>query len=283
MNYKLSIIVATYNSGRTLEETIISIIGQTYKNIELIIIDGCSSDNTVDIIRKYDSKVNYWISEQDDGLYYALNKGIDRATGDYIEIIGSDDFFINNQIISKVMAEIDDNVDILSTGCYVVDEKYNIQKYYGNAHAVNKKNFTGWMIPHAGMFVKTEIYRKYKFNTKYKIAADYDFFLKCYNEKRIFFKFCNYPTYYFSLNGISSNLAEIEKENKLIRSEYKLNSEKERSYIAISIGLLNKSIKKILDVLGMGRLWRRKISGWDLHNCNNYFCRWCRTKKGFYI
>ena len=88
---KITILTATFNSGKTLEQTISSVVNQDYKDIEYIIVDGASTDNTVDIIKKYEKYGIKWISEPDNGLYDALNKGFDMATGDYFQVLGSDD------------------------------------------------------------------------------------------------------------------------------------------------------------------------------------------------
>lgn len=271
---KISIIIATYNSGKTLRDTIRSIISQTYKNIELIIIDGNSKDNTLDIITEYSDYIGYFISEADDGIYYALNKGIDAATGDYICIIGSDDFFFDINVIEMVVENIDTNTDILSTSCYIVDEDLNIQLYYGNSHAKVKDRFPGWMIPHAGMYVKNAILKKYKFDVRYKIAADYDFFLKCYYDDNILFKFVDIPTYYFSNSGASSNEELIAKEVKKIKKSYGIREEvKIRSK---SVYYIKQKIKKFLDFIGLGKFWRIKFTHWEIHKCNNDYCRLCR-------
>ena len=91
----ISIITVSYNAVKTIEQTISSVVNQSYSNIEYIIIDGGSTDGTVDIIKKYEDRIAYWVSEPDGGIYDAMNKGIKVATGDYIQIIGADDFLIN--------------------------------------------------------------------------------------------------------------------------------------------------------------------------------------------
>ena len=109
---KISIVTVSYDVAGTIEQTISSVVNQTYENIEYIIIDGGSTDGTVDIIRKYEDKIAYWVSETDRGIYDAMNKGIDVATGDYIYFLGADDILFNLPIIS-ISNAWHDNIDIL--------------------------------------------------------------------------------------------------------------------------------------------------------------------------
>lgn len=269
---KITIITATYNCVSTLEQTILSVINQTYDDIEYIIIDGGSTDGTVDIIKKYSDKIAYWVSEKDEGVYYALNKGIEYATGDYIEIIGSDDYFYHSKVIENVVSCIESDTDILSTCCYIVNEKYKMEYYYTNEHAINKENYPGWMIPHGGMFVKKNIMKCLKFDTQFKIAADYDFFLKCYLNNNYKFKFVNMPVYYFSDSGISSNVDKINIENIKIKTKYSLdNNEKKDKQIFNNIKAM---IKSSLEFIDCGNVWMY-AKGWRYHKCTNKWCRWC--------
>ncbi|NNE56263.1 MAG: glycosyltransferase, partial [Flavobacteriales bacterium] len=100
---KVSIITVAWNSAETIQDTIESVIGQTYSNIEYIIVDGGSSDETVNIIKHFEEKISRWTSEPDDGIYDAMNKGIEMATGDYIGILNSDDFYADNTVVEDVM------------------------------------------------------------------------------------------------------------------------------------------------------------------------------------
>ena len=117
---KISIITVSYNAVATIEQTILSVINQTYENIEYIIIDGGSTDGTIDIIKKYKDKISYWVSEQDNGIYDAMNKGIDVATGDYIQFLNADDCLVNKEII-KIVKERRENQELIDINSHDSD------------------------------------------------------------------------------------------------------------------------------------------------------------------
>lgn len=179
---KVSLITVTYNSGKTLEGTIKSVLSQTYKNIEYLIIDGASIDNTINIIKEYVPKFNgnlKWLSEKDSGLYDAMNKGIRMATGDIIGIINSDDFFHRTDIISKVVEafEHDKSIEaIYGDVRFVNDNALNETiRYYSS------KNFSpccfrfGFMPAHPSFYTYKHNFEKYGYyKCDYKIAADYE-------------------------------------------------------------------------------------------------------------
>ena len=111
---KITIVSVVYNGVKTIENMIMSVVNQSYKNIEFIIIDGGSVDGTVDILKKYDTQITFWCSEKDNGIYDAMNKALDHVSGDYVQFIGADDFFISENVISDIVAEIDHNVSLYS-------------------------------------------------------------------------------------------------------------------------------------------------------------------------
>ena len=186
---KISIITTTYNSASTIEDTIQSVIEQDYQNIEYIIVDGLSSDNTLEIVNNYKSKIFKLISEKDSGIYDALNKGINAASGDIIALLHSDDFFIDKSVITKVVKAF---------------EETNADSVYGDLYYVAKNNTTkivrkwisgkykhgmflnGWMPPHPAFFVKKSCYEKYgAFNLNFKSAADYELMLRFLHKHKI--------------------------------------------------------------------------------------------------
>ena len=274
---KISIITVVYNRVATIEQTISSVVNQTYPNLEYIVIDGGSTDGTVDIIKKYEENIAYWVSEKDSGIYDAMNKGVQAATGDYIEFIGSDDCLCSYDVVAKVAEEIDDETDILSCSIYAVDEAHCTEIIINNSYAANKNTYHGEMIPHPGMFSRRVLLKKYPFDTKYKIASDYKFFLLCYYDDKVRFKFVDFPVVYFSRGGLSSTV-DTSKEGLAVSNELGLVfPEKEKGFLE----KCRTNMKEILTYMHVytflhENFWlpirRNRVKK---HHCNNKICRWC--------
>ena len=186
---KISIITATFNNEETIEDAIKSVSSQTYKNIEHIIIDGSSSDKTIQIIRKHQDKIAKIISEPDKGIYDALNKGIKNSTGDIIAFLHGDDIYADEKIIELAVQVIEnENIDSVYADLLYVS-KNNTNKIIRNWKAGKfkySKLKKGWMPPHPTFLVKKEIYKKYgEFDTSLKIAADYDIILRFLGKHKI--------------------------------------------------------------------------------------------------
>lgn len=268
---KITIITVSFNCEKTIEQTINSVLLQTYKDIEYIIIDGNSSDNTVNIIKKYEKNISYWISEPDSGIYNAMNKGIKKATGEYIQFLNSDDALVSEETIELVCNALKKYgyPDILSAAIWMVDEKNCIQKIGGNNINLDDiKN--GINIPHPGMFMKREILNEYGFNENYKIVSDFDLVLRCAFANKSFC-FIKEPVVFFSDVGISSNNEILlNKEYNIILSKYIKNKKVIKKENKI------KSFLKSTNLIKYIRLYFR---GWKKHQCNNKYCRWCKNKK----
>lgn len=175
---KVSIITITYNSGKSIADAINSVISQTYTNIEYIIVDGKSNDNTVEIVKSYGNKINKFVSEKDKGIYDALNKGIGMATGDIIGFMHSDDLFANNDVIQHVVDKFQENdTDSLYGDLqYVYKSNTNkvLRHWKSGKFSLQQLKF-GWMPPHPTLYIKRWVYEKYGgFNINLGIAADYD-------------------------------------------------------------------------------------------------------------
>ena len=196
MNYlnsqKVSIITVCLNSSATIEQTINSVLQQSYKNIEYIVIDGASTDSTLSIISRYKNNIAFLISETDHGLYDAMNKGLGIATGDIIAFINSDDFFTSNSVIEDVVAQFNlyKNIDVVYGNLIIVDKLKTdfVYRFYESSR------FKPWMLrfgimpPHPATFIKKNSYKKIgPYSLSYKIASDFEFFI------RLFLVFgCNY-------------------------------------------------------------------------------------------
>ena len=182
MCLKISIITVIYNNKETIQDAMNSVLSQEYDDLEYIIVDGASIDGTVEVIKKttkkYPERSIKFISEKDDGIYDAMNKGIQLATGDIIGILNSDDFYVNNNIISTVVNDfITKNVDAVFADLVYVraDDSNNIIRYYSSANFHPKKMAYGWMPAHPTFFVKREIYERYGlYKRDYRIASDYE-------------------------------------------------------------------------------------------------------------
>ncbi|MEE2700019.1 MAG: glycosyltransferase family 2 protein [Bacteroidota bacterium] len=188
-NFKISIITVALNSQSTIKHTIESVDSQDYNNVEYIIIDGASTDWTLTILESYKDKVNYFISEHDDGIYDAMNKGIKAATGDIIGILNSDDFYPNSKVLSKVAKVFEQtNCDCLYGDLVYVDQgnARKVVRYWQSGSFKKSKLNTGWMLPHPTFFVKKEVYEKFGlYNTDLRSAADYEMILRLLNKHQI--------------------------------------------------------------------------------------------------
>ncbi|SFB00618.1 glycosyltransferase family 2 protein [Selenomonas ruminantium] len=279
--YKISIVTATYNSEKTIEQTITSVIRQDYNNIEYIVVDGKSTDDTMKIIGKYAGYGIKWISEEDSGIYDAFNKGIDISTGDYIYFLGSDDALYSKSTITNVVDNLEANIDVLSAAVMVVDGKSGKQYPVFNSHAKSREFFNGRMVPHQGMFCRTELLKKNKFDTKYKIAADYKLFLQLYFDDKVAINFIEEIVAFYADDGISNDYELCNYENEMICKELNISfarynfTNKFKNYVKCvlkGLRILN-FIFKIKKYIGKS-ISRRFI--WEKHTCDNEICRWCR-------
>ena len=186
---KISIITPSFNSEKTIEDAIKSIIGQTYKDIEYIIIDGGSKDKTLEIINKYQDKVSKVVSEKDRGLYDAINKGIKLATGEIIGNLNSDDVYENNRVLELVTETFEKTKCDVCWGDLVYVKKDNLNKItrvWKSSEFKTGKFKTGWHPPHPTFFVKREIYEKFGvFRENFKIAADYELMLRLLEKHQV--------------------------------------------------------------------------------------------------
>lgn len=179
---KVSIITATYNSASTIKDTVQSLELQTYPDIEYIIIDGNSNDDTLEIIRENSTRVSIMISEPDKGIYDALNKGIENATGDIIGFLHSDDLLAYPQAIADIVATFkQNNCDAVYADLdYVSKENISsiVRKWKSGDYSIDKMKY-GWMPPHPSFYMKRDKYIEWGgFNLDYRISADYDSLLR---------------------------------------------------------------------------------------------------------
>ena len=179
---KVSIITAVFNNKSCIEACLQSVLGQTHQNKEHIVVDGGSSDGTVDVIRKYGDRISIWISGPDKGIYDALNKGLGMATGDVIGILHSDDLYAKGDVIETVVSRMKDCNKDVCYGDLLYVERHDTDKVirYWKSGPYREGLFEkGWMPPHPTFIVKRELYERYgRFNADFRISADYELMLR---------------------------------------------------------------------------------------------------------
>ena len=227
---KISIITVCFNSAKTIEKTIQSVINQNYKNYEYIIIDGQSTDQTKEIIKKYQSKIDKFISESDEGIYDAINKGIKIADGKIISILHSNDIYFDSFVLEKVVNHFknDNNLDIVIGDVNIKKDiiSSKVQRFYSS------KYFKPWMLklgispPHPGSFIKKSSYEKNgDYSLLYKIASDFDLYVRYILKEKLRYKITNECYVMMSSGGFSNSgiKSHIISTKEILRSLKKNN------------------------------------------------------------
>ncbi|MDR0558585.1 MAG: glycosyltransferase [Prevotellaceae bacterium] len=204
---RISIVTVVYNAADCLEKTVLSVVNQTYRNIEYIIIDGGSTDGTVDIIKKYEKHLAYWVSEPDKGIYDAMNKSMEKATGDWLHFINAGDWFYDLNTVDKMVSKMDCINSLYYGNVFMRNIK---KKYWGKFSSIKLaiKN-----ICHQSIFYPKCIYKKYSYSLEFKVFADYHYNISIYPLLRfeyIDIIVCNYDNQGFS------SFTKDEKFNKTV-------------------------------------------------------------------
>ena len=218
---RLSIITVTFNAGKTLERTLESLIAYLDEEVELIIIDGASNDNTVEIIKKYDSSISYWISEKDLGVYDAMNKGASKAKGNYLAFMNADDCYAEGILkeLKSIVRECEADIIYGATNLFIDSIIVGVKQPTDMQSIPYKMPFC-----HQSCLIKrTTFWTNGGYDIRYKILSDYDLILKIYKQKS--FKYLKIKSVIacFSLGGVSSNYKMASKERYLIHKKNKLN------------------------------------------------------------
>lgn len=207
---KITIITPTFNSARTIKDTIISIYNQNYSNIEHIIIDNCSLDKTINIIKDMSLPYTKIISEKDKGIYYAMNKGINLATGDVIGFLNSDDFYADADVLSKVINQFKKNTSL--DACYAdliyIDKFDNFKnnRYWKSNKFKNGMFSKGWSPPHPTFFAHRSVYERFGvFNTNFQFASDNEIMMRFLEVHKINVNYVSEVWVKMRLGGISNN------------------------------------------------------------------------------
>lgn len=221
---KVSIITVCKNAQDTIERTIKSVIAQSYNDIEFIIIDGVSTDNTISIINKYKNNITKFISESDSGIYNAMNKGINCSSGDILYFLNANDYLYDNDVIHNTVKFFNKSrADIVFGNTCFLDESGNIKELRAFDN-VDKLFLTQENICHQCIFYKREVFEKCSnYDENYKIIADYDLNLKAIIKYGLKARHMNRFISYFTLGGLSSNdkyMQELLDEKKSVLKKY---------------------------------------------------------------
>lgn len=256
---RISIITATYNSGATICDTIESVLSQTYRDFEHIIVDGKSSDDTVSICRKYSEMYGgrmKIVSEPDRGIYDAMNKGIAMATGDVVGILNSDDFFSSSDILSKVAEEFkDDSVDAVYGDIHFVEptDLGKCVRYYSSRFFQNWMMIMGYQPAHPSFYCRRECYTKYgNFDISFKIAADFENMLRLIRIHNIKTKYIHLDFVTMRQGGTSTN--GISSRKRILLEHY-------RAYKKNGV-LLGYCFDIVRYPLKVGELFLSKVFPW---------------------
>ncbi|MEJ5227779.1 glycosyltransferase family 2 protein [Thermodesulfovibrio sp.] len=241
----ITVITVVLNGEKYLEQTIQSVINQTYPNVEYIIIDGGSTDGTLDIIKKYEDHIDYWVSEKDKGIYDAMNKGVEVASGEWINFMNSGDVFYRDDVLEKIyqMQGFNKTNDVIY-GDVCID--------FGNYNVPKKAKFEKieYFMPfqHQSTFVKTSIFKFSKFNDKFKLAADHEFFLRLYKWGKSFL-YTKTIISKVSPYGLSDiNRILCRKEYHIIQKMHNVSGWQRTTYYyyTLSLEVLKMAIKKFM-------------------------------------
>ena len=224
---KISIITVCFNSQQTIKATINSVLNQSYKQVEYIIIDGASTDNTLEIIKEFSNSIDVFVSESDAGIYDAINKGITKSSGDVVGLLHADDVFDNNSVVANVMHSFDENVDMIYGDINYVDRKdinRVIRRWKSSSYTKGKFKW-GWMPPHTSFFIKKSCYLKYGlYNLSLGSSADYELMLRMFELYNLKSKYIPLNITKMRVGGVSnSSLKNRWQANRNDKKSWKIN------------------------------------------------------------
>lgn len=249
-NPLISIITVVKNGKEHFEQAIQSVLGQTYTNIEYIIIDGMSTDGSLDIIKKYEKHLAFWISEPDNGIYNAMNKGIKHTTGDYIGILNCDDYYEPNAL-EAIAGELQNDVlpDVVFGNLFMINPNLTEKKL--QTYKKGQKLYKSFSIWHPTVFMKKECYKKWgMFDESFRIAADYELLLR-FKKNGASFTYINKALASFREGGTSYYNNKIKMEQFRI---HKMHTSCFNAYHNLLLSTFTEILQKIfIKILGEKR------------------------------
>lgn len=229
---KLSLITINYNNVVGLKKTLDSILNQTTKNYEIIVIDGQSKDGSVELIKKYANFITFWISEPDNGIYHAMNKGIREATGDYCFFLNSGDYLVDKTILEKVI-KINPTEDVIFGNLYVTVNDKIVGKALGK-ESLSFIDIYANTIKHQASFIKRDLFKRFGlYNEKRRIVADWEFFIKTIGLNNVSCRYIDKYISFFDNNGISNHNESIirNERNQIIQENIPLMMQKDYEFL----------------------------------------------------
>lgn len=212
LQMKFSVITINYNNIEGLRHTVESVVGQTYDDYEYIIIDGGSTDGSVDVIKEYYSKIDYWVSEKDRGIYHAMNKGVVHAHGNYCLFLNSGDEFCNSMVLEKVSTLINGEDIIIGN---VVSKHGNQHLFAPPSREISLYYLYSGTVPHQSTFIKVELQKNYPYDENLKIVSDWKFFLQSIIFDNCSVKYIDENISFFDQDGISTSNPETTWNEKV--------------------------------------------------------------------
>ena len=255
INPKISIVTINYNNKIGLNKTIESVVNQTYKNFEYIIIDGGSTDGDVEIIKTYQNQINYWVSEPDKGIYNAMNKGIKAASGDFIIFMNSGDIFSNNLVLEEVYQHLTPEFDLYYGDYNRIKPNSNRRKTF--PEKLNFSFFYSGSLSHQSTFFRRTLFDEiFLYNEDNKIVSDWEFYIYAICYRNVKYKYLNMVISDFDFTGISANpkfkdLERLERKNTLEKYFPSFVEDYEK------VSLLNsKRFQQIIHIQQSAFLWK---------------------------
>lgn len=250
---RVSVVTVSFNSANTIKDTIQSVLLQSYQNLEYIIIDGCSGDGTVEIVKSYGKKISQFVSEPDSGIYDAINKGLKISTGDIIGILNSDDSFHNNFVVENIVKAFEEfSPDAILGDVQFIDpgNPAKVVRYYSSKNWNTEKFKYGYMPAHPGFYARRGLFEKFGlYKTDYKIAADYELLIRFLYVNKVKYRYVEMPFVNMRTGGVS---------NRSFYSRYLLNKEilkacKENGIKTNYLNIYSKYLTKFFEYVGNNR------------------------------